>query len=61
LIILSTFIISKIFVFSGIYIPLMSVVIVDILGKQMLTNAFGLLLMCKGVANLIGPPFAGKF
>ncbi|XP_060597366.1 monocarboxylate transporter 12-like [Ruditapes philippinarum] len=43
----------------GIYIPLMSVVIVDILGKQMLTNAFGLLLMCKGVANLIGPPFAG--
>ncbi|XP_060597365.1 monocarboxylate transporter 12-like [Ruditapes philippinarum] len=43
----------------GIYIPLMSVVIVDILGKQMLTNAFGLLLMCKGFANLIGPPFAG--
>ncbi|XP_053395178.1 monocarboxylate transporter 12-B-like isoform X1 [Mercenaria mercenaria] len=43
----------------GIYVPLMSVVLVDLLGLELLNNSFGLLLMFKGIANLIGPPVAG--
>ncbi|XP_045156982.2 monocarboxylate transporter 12-B-like [Mercenaria mercenaria] len=43
----------------GVYIPLMSVVLVDLLGLEMLTNSFGILLFFKGTANLIGPPVAG--
>lgn len=45
--------------FSGVYVGLTSVVLVDLLGIDKLTNAFGLLLMFQGVATLIGPPIAG--
>lgn len=41
---------------SGAYVGLTSVVLVDLLGMERLTNAFGLLLLCQGVASLIGPP-----
>ncbi|XP_053395177.1 monocarboxylate transporter 9-like isoform X3 [Mercenaria mercenaria] len=43
----------------GMYVPLMSVVLVDLLGLELLNNSFGLLLMFKGMANLMGPPVAG--
>ncbi|CAK1550128.1 unnamed protein product [Leptosia nina] len=43
----------------GAYVGLTSVVLVDLLGLEKLTNAFGLLLLFQGVASLIGPPFAG--
>ena len=33
--------------------------IVDLLGLDKLTNAFGILLVFQGVATLIGPPTAG--
>lgn len=45
----------------GAYVGLTSVVLVDLLGLERLTNAFGLLLLFQGIASLIGPPFAGKF
>lgn len=45
--------------FIGVYVGLTSVVLVDLLGIDKLTNAFGLLLMFQGVATLIGPPIAG--
>lgn len=44
----------------GAYVGLTSVVLVDLLGLERLTNAFGLLLLFQGIASLIGPPFAGK-
>lgn len=44
----------------GAYVGLTSVVLVDLLGLEKLTNAFGLLLLFQGIASLIGPPFAGK-
>lgn len=34
-------------------------ILVDLLGMEKLTNAFGLLLLFQGVASLIGPPIAG--
>ena len=45
---------------SGVYVSLTSVVLVDLLGLEMLTNSFGLVLMFQGIATLIGPPIAGK-
>ncbi|KAK3870452.1 hypothetical protein Pcinc_024325 [Petrolisthes cinctipes] len=44
---------------SGAYVGLTSVVLVDLLGMDRLTNAFGLLLMFQGIASLIGPPICG--
>ena len=45
---------------SGAYVGLTSVVLVDLLGLDKLTNAFGLLLMFQGIASVIGPPIIGK-
>ena len=45
----------------GAYVGLTSVILVDLLGLDKLTNAFGLLLLFQGVATLIGPPIAGKY
>lgn len=46
---------------SGAYVGLTSVVLVDLLGLDRLTNAFGLLLLCQGIASVIGPPIIGAF
>ncbi|XP_047104066.1 monocarboxylate transporter 13-like isoform X2 [Schistocerca piceifrons] len=55
----------------GFYVPfiyitacfasLRSLIIVDLLGLERLTNAFGLTLMFQGVAAAIGSPLAGAF
>ena len=45
---------------SGAYVGLTSVVLVDLLGLDKLTNAFGLLLMFQGIASVIGPPIIGE-
>ncbi|KAJ8918197.1 hypothetical protein NQ315_014064 [Exocentrus adspersus] len=44
----------------GAYVGLTSVILVDLLGLEKLTNAFGLLLLFQGIASLIGPPIAGS-
>lgn len=44
---------------SGAFVSLTSVILVDILGIERLTNAFGLLLLFEGVASLVGPPVTG--
>ena len=45
---------------SGAYVGLTSVVLVDLLGLDKLTNAFGLLLLFQGIASVIGPPIIGE-
>ncbi|KAH9413997.1 hypothetical protein DERP_012374 [Dermatophagoides pteronyssinus] len=45
--------------FISAYICLTSVILVDMLGLERLTNAFGLLCLFRGAASLIGPPLAG--
>ncbi|XP_053604304.1 monocarboxylate transporter 12 isoform X2 [Plodia interpunctella] len=51
---------STVFGFTiGAYVGLTSVVLVDLLGLEKLTNAFGLLLLFQGISSLIGPPLAG--
>ncbi|XP_030755202.1 monocarboxylate transporter 12 [Sitophilus oryzae] len=52
---------SAVFGFTiGAYVGLTSVILVDLLGLDKLTNAFGLLLLFQGIASLVGPPIAGS-
>lgn len=41
------------------YISLSSIILVDLLGLEKLTNAFGLLILFRGTAALVGSPLAG--
>lgn len=51
---------SAVFGFTiGAYVGLTSVILVDLLGLDNLTNAFGLLLMFQGIASFVGPPIGG--
>lgn len=43
----------------GAYVGLTSVILVDLLGLEKLTNAFGLVLLFQGFASLVGPPMGG--
>ncbi|KAL7745525.1 hypothetical protein ACLKA6_015516 [Drosophila palustris] len=43
----------------GAYVGLTSVILVDLLGLEKLTNAFGLLLLFQGIASFIGAPIGG--
>ncbi|VEN48721.1 unnamed protein product [Callosobruchus maculatus] len=43
------------------FASLRSIVVVDLMGLEKLTNAFGLLLLFQGVAAIIGAPLAGAF
>lgn len=36
-----------------------SIILVDLLGLDKLTNAFGLLILFRGAAAIVGPPLAG--
>lgn len=39
---------------------LSTVILVQYLGMDKLTNAYGLTMLVQGIANMLGPPFAGK-
>jgi len=45
--------------FSAGYMSLTSIILVDLLGLDKLTNAFGLLIMFRGVAAIFGAPLIG--
>lgn len=45
--------------FLACFASLRSILLVDFLGLEKLTNAFGLLLLCQGIAAVIGAPLAG--
>ncbi|XP_054711482.1 monocarboxylate transporter 12-like [Uloborus diversus] len=44
---------------AGAYVSLTSVILVDLLGLDKLTNAFGILLVFEGISCLLGPPITG--
>ena len=48
------------YIFSAAYISLTSIVLVDLLGLDNLTSAFGLLTLFRGSSSMIGPPINGK-
>lgn len=37
-----------------------SIILVEIISLERFTNAYGVLLLVQGIANLIGPPLAGQ-
>ena len=39
---------------------LTTIILVDLLGMEKLTNAYGLVMLAEGTANLVGPPIAGE-
>lgn len=47
------------FFFLAGYISLTSIILVDLLGLDKLTNAFGLLILFRGAAAIVGSPLAG--
>ena len=47
------------FIFTAGYISLTSIILVDLLGLEKLTNAFGLLILFRGAAAIVGTPIAG--
>lgn len=53
---------NKIFkiLLTACFASLRTIIVVDLLGLEKLTNAFGLLLLFQGVAAVIGPPLAGN-
>jgi len=44
-----------------VYVCLTPIVLVDLLGLEKLSNAFGLILFFQGIGAVAGPPFAGLF
>ncbi|KOB63620.1 putative transmembrane transport, partial [Operophtera brumata] len=48
-----------VFLFPAGYISLTSIILVDLLGLDKLTNAFGLLILFRGAAAIVGSPLAG--
>lgn len=42
------------------FASLRSILIVDLLGLEKLTNAFGILLLFQGMAAAVGPPLASQ-
>ncbi|CAG9853861.1 unnamed protein product [Phyllotreta striolata] len=57
----TSFVIVSIFfgVAVAAYISLTSIILVEFMGLEKLTNAFGLTILFRGVASLIGSPMAG--
>lgn len=47
--------------FVAAYISLTSIILVDLLGLDNLTSAFGLLTLFRGFSSMIGPPINGKY
>ena len=47
--------------FSGGYIALTAIVLVDIVGIEKLSDAFGVILLFMGIAAAIGSPITGEY
>lgn len=47
--------------FSGGNVALLSIVLVDIVGIEKLSDAFGVLLLFMGIAAAIGSPIVGEY
>ena len=58
----TSFIVVALFfgLFVAAYISLTSIVLVDLLGLDNLTSAFGLLVLFRGISSMVGPPVAGS-
>ncbi|RUS69319.1 hypothetical protein EGW08_022918, partial [Elysia chlorotica] len=44
---------------ASLYLTSRTVVLMDLIGEQQLSNAFGILMFCQGFGTLLSPPLAG--
>lgn len=44
---------------SAAFVSLRSIIIVELLGIDKLTNSFGVVVLCQGLSTFIGAPIAG--
>ncbi|XP_052104720.1 monocarboxylate transporter 12-like isoform X1 [Mytilus californianus] len=45
--------------FSGVFVCLYAIILIDLLGLEKFSNALGIVIMVQGIASFIGPPAAG--
>ncbi|CAG5134292.1 unnamed protein product [Candidula unifasciata] len=43
----------------AVFVSLRSIIMVELMGLEKLTTAFGFVIMCQGMSSLLGPPVAG--
>ena len=55
------FVTSCVYLYTGVSVCLMPIVLVDLLGLEKLSNAFGLVLLFQGIGAFAGPQFAGLY
>ena len=46
--------------FSAVFVSLRSILMVELIGLNSLSNEFGLVTMCQGLSAFIGAPITGK-
>ena len=46
---------------AAVFVSLRSILMVELIGLNKLTNAFGLVTMCQGLSAFIGAPLAGRY
>ncbi|KAJ8313311.1 hypothetical protein KUTeg_009097 [Tegillarca granosa] len=44
----------------AVFVSLRSIIMVELMGIEKLTNAFGLVVLCQGLSSFIGPPIAAS-
>ena len=49
------------YVFTGVYMALLSIITIELVGSERLTPAFGLVTMFMGVMASVASPIGGRF
>lgn len=47
-------------IFAAVFVSLRSILLVELLGLEMLTKSFGILILFQGIATMVGAPVAGE-
>jgi hypothetical protein len=46
--------------FLAAFVSLRSIIMVELMGIEKLSNSFGLVVLCQGMSAFIGPPITGN-
>lgn len=47
--------------YTAAFVSLRSIIMVELMGIERLTNAFGLVVLCQGLSSFMGSPIAGQW
>ena len=51
----------NIFLSSGVYAFMLSIIVTDLVGVEHIGPAYGFLTTLEGISSLLGPPVSGKY